>query len=143
MKVNRVRQRARELAMQFLYSQDMRRQGNFTQAMELFLSLNTRSDDEPAVKEECTRLSAGVMSLRAEIDELLSRVVSGWRLERMVSVDRQILRLMTLEVFKWKELALMTGMTEGRRLAAKYGTEKSACFVSGVMRRVAKYVEAA
>ena len=133
--------RSRELALQFLCSMDICPEQDFAQSMELFLSMDVTQDDPPEVKERCRTLAAEVWNRRTEIDGVLLRVVTGWRPERMVSVDRTILRLMILEGFMTKSLPVGAAVTEAKNLAEDYGTKDSSRFVKGVMYKAAKYFE--
>lgn len=133
--------RSRELAVQFLCSLDICPEQDFAQSLELFMSLDVTQDDSPEVKERCRTLSAEVWKRKSEIDGILLRVVTGWRPERMVSVDRTILRLMILEGFMLKSLPVGSAITEARNLADDYGTKDSPRFVKGIMYKAAKYFE--
>lgn len=134
--------RSRELAVQFLYSMDICPEQDFGEALELFLTLDEVSqDDKPEVKERCREMVRQVRDRREEIDGVLLRVVTGWRPERMMSVDRTILRLMVLEGFMLRTLPLRSAITEAVNLARDFGTENSPRFVNGVMHRAAKYFE--
>ena len=134
--------RARELTVQFLCSLDICPEQDFEQSLELFLNLDDVSqNDSPEVKERCRTLSAEVWKRKSEIDGILLRVVTGWRPERMVSVDRTILRLMVLEGFMIKSLPVKSAIAEAGTLANDYGTKDSARFVNGVMYRAVKYFE--
>ena len=134
--------RSRELAVQFLYSVDVYPEQNLSEALELFMSLDdVAQDDKPEVKARCRELVRQVLARKAEIDGVLLRVVTGWRPERMVSVDRTILRLMVLEGFLLKSLPVRAAVSEATSLAGDFGTKDSPRFVNGVMRRAAKYFE--
>lgn len=134
--------RSRELAVQFLYSMDIYPERDFGEALELFLSLDdVTQDDKPEVKERCREMVCHVRDRKDEIDGVLVRVVTGWRPERMMSVDRTILRLMVLEGFMLKTLPVRAAITEAMNLARDFGTDNSPRFVNGVMHRAAKYFE--
>ncbi len=134
--------RSRELAVQFLYSVDVCPEQNLSEALELFMSLDdVAQDDAPEVKARCRELVFQVLDRKDEIDGVLLRVVTGWRPERMVSVDRTILRLMVLEGFMLKTLPVRAAVSEATSLAGDFGTTDSPRFVNGVMRRAAKYFE--
>ena len=134
--------RSRELAVQFLYSVDVCPEQNTSEALELFMTLDdVAQEDKPEVKERCRELVRQVLARKAEIDGVLLRVVTGWRPERMVSVDRTILRLMVLEGFLLKTLPVRAAVSEATSLAGDFGTKDSPRFVNGVMRRAAKYFE--
>lgn len=134
--------RSRELAVQFLYSVDVCPEQNTSEALELFMTLDdVAQNDAPEVKARCRELVRQVLERKAEIDGVLLRVVTGWRPERMVSVDRTILRLMVLEGFMLKTLPVKAAVSEATSLAGDFGTTDSPRFVNGVMRRAAKYFE--
>ena len=134
--------RSRELAVQFLCSLDICPEQDFDDSLELFLNLDDVSqNDSPDVKARCRTRSAEVWKRKAEIDGVLLRVVTGWRPERMVSVDRTILRLMVLEGFMMKSLPVKSAIAEAGTLANDYGTKDSARFVNGVMYKAAKFFE--
>ena len=134
--------RSRELAVQFLCSLDIRPEQDFSQSLELFLSLDGFvQSDKPEVKERCRNLVLEFWNRRNGIDSLLLRVLTGWRPERMVSVDRTILRLMILEGFMLKSLPVGSAITEAGTLADDYGTKDSPRFVRGIMYKAAKYFE--
>ena len=134
--------RSRELAVQFLYSQDLCPEQNFSEALELFLSLDdVTQDDKPEVKTRCREMVSQVRDRKDEIDGALVRVVTGWRPERMVTVDRAILRLMLLEGFILKTLPVKSAITEAVNLASSFGTKNSPRFVNGVMHKAAEFFE--
>ena len=134
--------RSRELALQFLCSLEINPEQDFSEALELFLGLDVFQDEKPEVKERCRTLATEVWNRKNEIDALLLRIVTGWRPERMVSVDKTVLRLMILEGFLLKTLPVRSAMTEASQLANDFGTKESPRFVNGVMFKVAGYFEA-
>lgn len=134
--------RSRELAVQFLYSLDICPEQDFNSSLELFLNLDdVTKNDTPEVKKRCRDLSLQVWDRRNEIDGVLLRVVTGWRPERMMSVDRTILRLLTLEGFLVKTLPVKSAISEAVKLANDFGTKDSARFINGVMGRIEKFFE--
>ena len=134
--------RSRELAVQFLYSLDLCPEQDFNSSLELFLNIDEVSqNDAPEIKRRCRDLAFQVWNRKNEIDGVLLRVVTGWRPERMVSVDRTILRLLVLEGFLEKTLPVKSAIAEAIKLANDFGTKDSARFISGVMSKVANFFE--
>ena len=132
--------RSRELAVQFLYSLDVYPDQNFDESLELFMNIDDiAKDDAPEVKERCRKLVAEVWNSMNEIDSVLLRIVTGWRPERMVSVDRTILRLMVLEGFIAKTLPVRSAISEAATLAHDFGTKDSPRFINGVMHKIAEH----
>ena len=133
------RRRARELAVQFLYSLETWPPQDVGTSLEWFLGEGSLAEAEsPEVKEYCRFLARGAWDRRGEIDELLLRLVTGWRPERMVSVDRAVLRVMIFEGFLNQNLPWKSAISEAVNLAHTFGTRDSARFVNGVLARVAR-----
>ena len=85
------------------------------------------------------QLTNGVAANAAEIDDLISRHASHWRIERMPNVDRNILRLAVHE--------LMAGDTppavvidEALELAKEFAGDESVQFINGVLDAVYKEI---
>ena len=133
--------RSRELAVQFLYSLDVYPDQDFGESLDMFLNIGDAEQDTPDVKARCRDIASQVWQRRNEIDAVLLRVVTGWRPERMVSVDRVILRLMVLEGFMLKDLPVKSAISEAVTLANNFGTKNSSRFVNGVMHKAAKFFE--
>ncbi len=133
------RRRARELAVQFLYSMECAPGQDLEEALELFLGAESCAEAEPpAVKEYCRTLARGAWNRRVEVDEVLLSVVTNWRPERMVAVDRAVLRLAVFEGFLECALPFKSAISEAVNLARSFGTEDSARFVNGVLARVVR-----
>jgi N utilization substance protein B len=72
-----------------------------------------------------------------EIDEAVRKSSKNWRLERMPRVDRNVLRLGTLELLRHRETPRAVAIDEAVELAKRFGGEESTKFVNGVLERVA------
>ena len=90
------------------------------------------------IKKFCKSLVLDVYENSQEIDAVLLQALTGWRPERMVSVDRAVLRLIISEAFLKKTLPLKSAMTEAAILADNFGTKDSARFVNGVLAKIFK-----
>jgi N utilization substance protein B len=133
------RRRARELAVQFLYSLETRSDLNLDESLNAFTSGDGFAfGEENSVKEYLFFLVRGVWSERAEIDNTMRRIVTGWRPERMVAVDRAVLRMAIFEGFMVKKIPVAVAISEAVSLAAAFGTEESGKFVNGVLAKVAR-----
>ena len=127
--------------MQFLYSLEAHPVREVELALETFLGAGSLAEAEvPEVKDYCRFLVRGAWERRAEVDELLLRVVTGWRPERMVSVDRAVLRVTLFEGFLSQRLPLKSAISEAVSIAQTFGTGESARFVNGVLARVARHL---
>jgi N utilization substance protein B len=125
------RSRAREVALQVLYQDD--------------LNPAHRPDDEarfvagrlqaPELIEFADSLVAGVRRNRAELDHLLAQTADHWSLERMAATDRNVLRLGAYEIL-YADTPGRVAINEAVELAKRFGTKQSAQFVNGILDRL-------
>ena len=136
------RHRARELAVQLLYSLSARPDQDIAECLNVFTSEDGfASEESPEVRDYLSFLIKGVWERRFEIDDLMRRVVTGWRPERMVAVDRAVLRIAIFEGFLEKTAPLAVAISEAVELVGAFGTEDSGKFVNGVLGKLARSVE--
>jgi len=97
------------------------------------------AQSDPPVPEYAVALVEGVVSHRAAIDSLLSAVSADWPLERMPSVDRNVLRIGTYELlYCADDVPEGVAISEAVELATSLSTDESPKFVNGVLARVAR-----
>lgn len=81
----------------------------------------------------------GVTENLESIDSAISAASTQWKLSRMGSVDRAILRLAAYEMkFLSEELTANIVMNEAIELAKIYGTDESKRFINGVLGGILK-----
>ena len=127
------RHRAREVALQLLYSLELRKNQTSDDALEYF-----PPEDDPEIREYPRFLVPGAWERREEIDDLIRRHVTGWRPERMVTVDRAAVRLALFECVLTKSTPVAVAISEAVELAKTFGTEDSGKFVNGVLGRIVR-----
>ena len=76
----------------------------------------------------------------ARLDETIEATSSRWRLERMETIERNVLRIATCELSETPDTPRAVVIAEAVRLAERYGGERSAPFVNGVVEALAKRV---
>jgi N utilization substance protein B len=124
------RSRAREVALQVLYQDDLNPQGN-PHAADEFLRRRLRDDE---LVEFARSLVAGVRRNRAELDARLEQVAENWSLKRMAATDRNLLRLGAFEIL-FTDTPGAVVIDEAVEIAKRYGTRLSAQFVNGILDR--------
>jgi N utilization substance protein B len=68
-----------------------------------------------------------------ELDRALEAALENWRLDRLSSVDRGILRIAAAEMLYMDDIPPKVSIQEGIRLAEQYGGNDSPRFVNGVL----------
>lgn len=127
------RRRAREAALQILYSMDLA--GCSVEHAERDHWAHLASSQEG--KDFAHELVRGYADRAEEVDAVIRKVSEHWRLERMPRVDRNILRLGVYELLHREDLPRRVTLNEAVELAKRYGGEGSAGFVNGVLDRIA------
>lgn len=86
------------------------------------------------------RLVNGTCGELTAVDAAIGALASGWRLERQVAVDRNILRLAGFEMLFLPGVPTSASINEAVELAKKYSTAESGRFVNGVLGALATQV---
>jgi N utilization substance protein B len=71
-----------------------------------------------------------------QIDAKISAAAENWRIARMPTVDRNILRLGAFELLHMQDTPAAVAFDEAIELARRYGTTDSSAFVNGVLDRL-------
>jgi N utilization substance protein B len=129
------RSRCRELALQILYQTDImgHREGEVARFWRHF-------HQGGKVPDYLQKLVAGVAAHQAELDALIREHSEHWRLERMVAVDRNLLRLAVYELLYHTDIPAKVVINEAVELAKRYGTDLSGAFVNGVLDHICQAV---
>ncbi|MBA2337092.1 MAG: transcription antitermination factor NusB [Acidimicrobiia bacterium] len=83
------------------------------------------------------RLVTAVWQRRADLDAAIAARAHGWRVERMPTVDRTILRIGAYELLE-TDLPVGIAVSEAVELAKRYSTARSGAFVNGVLGTMAR-----
>jgi len=75
---------------------------------------------------------------RDEIDALVDATSRTWKLARMDRVDRNIVRIAATELVARPHTPRVAIVSEAVRMAARYGSERSAAFVNGLVEALAR-----
>jgi len=123
------RRKARKRALDFLYEADIRK----SIALDLYKSRPVVELSESAYVEE---LLNGVSEHLLKIDELIITYAQGWDLDRMPSIDRNLLRIALFEILWNENLDDKVAVSEAVSLAKELSTEESSGYINGVLGRI-------
>ncbi len=127
------RRKARELALQLLFQLDSS-QENLKEVLKIFWFLHRHPRE---IKEFAHRLVKGTQENLKAIDEKIAHYAEHWEIERMPTVDRNILRLGAYEILSCPDIPIKVSLNEAVELAKKFSTEKSSQFVNALLDRIA------
>jgi N utilization substance protein B len=125
------RSRAREIAFQVLYQDDLNSRGNPAEG-DRFIERRLRGDDLIAFAKE---LVAGVRRHREATDALLEQFAANWSVRRMAATDRNVLRLGAYELLH-TDTPPKVAIDEAVELAKRFGSAQSSQFVNGILDRM-------
>lgn len=131
------RRRSREMAIQVLYQVDMV-QSDLAEALRLFCEHFKAPE---SIRDFAFELARGAYEHREEVDNLIKQFSEHWRLERMPTVDRNILRLAIYELLYQPDIPAKVSINEAVDLGKKYGSEDSGSFINGILDRIRIYLE--
>ena len=82
------------------------------------------------------QLVLGTLEKIPELDNLLSRYLINWEVERLASTIRTILRLALFEMLFSEEIPAAVTINEAIELTKRYQDEEAARFVNGVLDKI-------
>ncbi|GIQ70680.1 transcription antitermination factor NusB [Xylanibacillus composti] len=138
------RREAREIAVKSLYHMDM---NQVTVEEAVRAGLDDGEDEAVRAGRDLETMAyiagmvEGTYARKDSIDRVLSDYLTGWTLERLSKVDRQVLRLAMYEMFAAQAAPVKVIINEAIELAKHFGTEESGKFVNGVLGKVAREYE--
>ena len=132
------RRQAREAALQVLFAADVRQEltpeavdASYADVEEQF-SLPNRARDRGH------DLAVGVAQHLKEIDERIGATSSRWKVYRLATVDRNILRVATYELLYELDTPTEVIIDEALEVARRFAGEQSRQFVNGILDVIAR-----
>jgi N utilization substance protein B len=128
------RSKARKQTLDLLYESDIRS----IDLLELLALRDVEDEgvDARPIREYTRLLVEGVHLHKRKIDELISTYAQGWDMDRLATVDRNILRLGIFEILWEDDIEDAIVIDEALTLAQSLSTEESAGFIHGVLGRI-------
>lgn len=122
---------ARAIALQSLYEWDFH--NGEKEASEIVRRNLEEFAPELDEKPFAINLVANLLEHREELDAMISKFAPDWPLEKITTVDRNVLRIGTYELVFNEEIPSKVAINEAIELAKTFGGESSGKFVNGVL----------
>jgi N utilization substance protein B len=130
----RVREIAREKALQILYERDI----NLCEIDKLIENFEFEDVPNESIIY-AVELVKGVVENLEKIDSIIKEFLLNWEWERILTVDRNILRIGTYELIFRKDVPTGAVIDQAVRIAKKYGSyDDSYKFINGILGRIAE-----
>jgi len=130
----RKRTRARELALRLIFQVDV---GD----LPLEAVLDAARESVKAAPEDfdyAEQLVRGALADLDALDRTIDEHASGWSVDRLAKVDKNVLRLAVHELLAHPEVPPEVCVNEAVEIASKYSTEASGRFVNGVLGAIVR-----
>jgi N utilization substance protein B len=131
------RRKAREHAVQLLFQLDLS-PGDPEAAIEAFYKMQNL---KPENGQFAVMLVRGFFKHRDEIDGRLKQYSQHWKLSRMSTVDRNILRMAVYELLFYRETPPKVVINEALEIAKKYSTPEAVAFLNGILDRIKQEID--
>ena len=132
-----LRTKAREFALQMLFQWEM----NAQKPSRIEAGFWTYAKAEKKTRDFANQLFEGAVGRVKEMDRLLERHATNWRLDRMPAIDRNILRLAAFELRGGADTPPKVVINEAVNLAKKFSSEEAGAFINGVLDALNKELE--
>ena len=146
-----MRHQSRESAFKVIYQMDMgdtdvesalehiAEEDNLTSTEAAFCKDVVEEDNLSETEAAfCTELVTAVIYRLEQIDIIIQRNMTGWRVNRLMSVDRNLLRLATYEIVFSGHISPEGAINEAVEMAKIYGQEQSSRFINSVLDKIRK-----
>ena len=127
-----MRHRARSYALQALFQADLIKSKAMKHADRFFDQLDTTKDTKSFARE----LVEGTLRHRKHIDRYLRNNLEHWKLNRLSTIIRNILRLATYELFKHPEISHSVVINEAVELCKDFVDDSSHGLTNRVLQNV-------
>ena len=125
------RSAARELAFELIFEKNFREEP-VSQIMETAVEARQVENDQFARETAC-----GVFEHIAEIDEVVSKNLQGWTINRVSKVALSVMRLSVYEIL-FSDVPDSVSINEAVEIAKKFGGEDDSSYVNGVLGTIAR-----
>ena len=88
------------------------------------------------VKNYVIEIAATFKEHATEIDGLIKKFARGWDIDRLVKIDKDILRIAIAELVYIESAPVKVVVDEALELAKKYSTDDSSSFINGILAKV-------
>ena len=129
------RRKAREYALQILFQLDIRKE---KPSAIVFRRFWTEYEPDDEVKEFTEEIVKGTHKYLNKIDDQININAKNWSLDRMATIDRNVLRMAAYEILYRMDIPTSVTINEAIELSKKFGTDESGAFVNGILDSVAR-----
>lgn len=132
------RRKARECALQILFSYDVARP-SVDDLLETYWGEIAEGAED--VRIFANELALGTISHLEEIDERIRIRTEHWRIPRMAIVDRNLLRMAVYEFLYQPSTPKTVAINEALEIARRFSTTEATQFINGILDAIKRDIE--
>jgi N utilization substance protein B len=132
------RRKARECALQILFSYDVARPSIDDLLATYWGEIAEGAED---VRIFANELAIGTISHLDEIDERIRIRTEHWRIPRMAIVDRNLLRMAVYEFLYQPSTPKTVAINEALEIARRFSTTEATQFINGILDAIKRDIE--
>ena len=106
--------------------------------LTLFKRFWTEFEPDNEVRAFTEEIVKGTFKHMKVINMKILASAKNWSLDRMATVDRNVLRMAAYEILYRMDIPPSVTINEAIELAKKFGTDESGAFVNGILDNVAR-----
>ena len=88
------------------------------------------------VKRYINKIIVAYKEKKEDIDNVIKELASGWDIERLFKIDKDILRIAITELLFVKDAPVKVVIDEALKKKKKYSTDDSPSFINGILAKV-------
>lgn len=124
------RRLARESTLRSIYAVVVGK--NTTQEVTKNIIKEKLTDDTESIKF-AEKLLLITVDNGVDYDEIISKHINNWEVNRLATIDKLILRMAISELLHFEEIPTKVTINEAIEIAKMYSTRKSGKFVNGIL----------
>jgi len=129
----RKRSLGREYTLQALYNMEI---CNCFAKDALPVVFDVNREEDKDVKVFALHLVKAIEQNSAYINEVISKYVSNWPIDRIAIIERNILRIGVYELLYEKDIPAKVTINEAVELAKRFGENEAYRFINGVLDKI-------
>ncbi len=132
------RRSIREIVLQGLYASELSG-AKAKHILDTVIYSKLNGNDEGVSFAESLFLKT--VRYQSELDEIIQQHIKNWKIERLATIDKMILRMAICEFMHFEEIPTKVTINEAIEIAKKYSTQKSDKFVNGILDAALKSLD--
>jgi len=99
-------------------------------------AFSAKDDLDQKSRDFRDRLLSSIQANQPALDSLIANTASGWTIDRMAKVERNILRIGAYEILHEADIPFRVSIDEALEMAHQYCEPEAVAFINGILHRI-------